>query len=548
MKKYSLIQFFILILIFNSTEILPQKNPDTEKPKVVVGIVVDQFKFEYLYRFNENYSEGGIKRLMNNGANFTFANYNYLPTYTGPGHATIYTGTTPFYHGITGNDMFFRFKGDGEKVYCAADDSVTGVGGGDEGKKSPKNLLTTTITDQLKLSNNGLSKVFSASIKDRGAIFPGGRHGDLVFWFEGSTGNFITSDYYMNELPDWVKEFNNKKLALYYSNKEWTLSKPIEKYKVNFPDDNPLEPDYFNEGKKYFPHSMVNLTEKEKLNKFWGYGYNDQFLTDFIIKAIDEENFGKNGVTDFIAISYTAPDVIGHVYGPNSVEVYDAYIKLDSQIERLLNKLDDKYGKDNYLVFLTADHGVGYLYGTLKRNENEHVPLSKLKTDLQNFAKEKYGNENVIHEFMNKQVFLNYKLLNEMNLNAKNIREEIANFLRENYNSILIIMTREDIAGKLPDRNGSNPFVNGFNPIRSGDVFIEIPPVYSFGTYGNNAVHSSLYSFDTHIPILFYGWNVPAMESNEPVYITDIAPTVADLLRIAYPSSNLGRPLLRINK
>ncbi|MGE5846309.1 MAG: alkaline phosphatase family protein, partial [Ignavibacteria bacterium] len=334
--------------------ILPQKN---NAPKLIVGIVVDQMRFDYTTRFYNNFGNDGLKRLLNEGTNFTFAHFNYIPTVTGPGHATVYTGTSPFYHGIVNNTWFDKIEN--REVYCTEDSTVHGAGtGGNEGKQSPKRLLNTTITDQLKIATSGKAKVISISIKDRGAILPGGQSADAAYWYEHSTGRFISSSYYMEHLPKWMDEFNNKKLPDNYLSQSWELSLPISEYKVSTNDETVYEEDVFSEGKVSFPHNFNNLKSSEKYGKLISTPFGNQLLLELTKTVIKNENMGKNSFTDFLAVSFSSTDYIGHAYGPNSVEDQDLYIKFDKQIAELLNYLDTEVGEGNYLLFLTADHGV----------------------------------------------------------------------------------------------------------------------------------------------------------------------------------------------
>jgi predicted AlkP superfamily pyrophosphatase or phosphodiesterase len=526
---------FLIIIFLNV--IFPQSGP-----KLIVGIVVDQMRFDYLYRFRNNYTDSGFKKIMNDGANFTYAHLNYVPSNTAPGHATIYTGTTPFFHGIIGNDWYNRDSG--KHIYCTDDNRYKGLGGKD--KMSPLNLLSTTITDQLKLSNNSMSKVIALSIKDRGAILPGGRLADAAYWYNAENGNFMSSSYYMNDLPDWVKEFNNKKLPSKYSAMDWSLSKPLDSYRSSFPDDSKMEPDLFKEGRSSFPHSLKNINETDKLELLKSTPYGNQLLLDFAEAVLNNEKLGQNNVTDFLTISFSSTDYIGHKYGPNSVEIQDTYIKLDQQISDLLNILDGKLGKGNYVLFLTADHGSAEIPELVNTKIEQTISTKAISKSVKDFLIANYGTDKIFSDFSNKQIFLNNSIIREMKLNINEVRNKIAQHLKENFNYTLIIFTRDDLAGKISGRNENNFLLNGFNPVRSGDILIEFNPVSYFNLNGTDrATHGTAYSYDTHIPLLFYGWGIKKQEINNPVYTIDIAPTIADLLKITEPSGCIGIPLIK---
>jgi predicted AlkP superfamily pyrophosphatase or phosphodiesterase len=530
------VRIFVLIIVYANL-FYPQ-----QMPKLVVGIVVDQMRFDYLYRFRNNYGENGFNRLMKDGTNFVYTHLNYIPAHTAPGHSTIYTGTTPFFNGIIGNDWYNKEKG--KHIYCTYDSRFKGLGGNDQ--MSPLNLMSTTITDQLRLSNNGMSKVIAVSIKDRGAILPGGRLANAAYWYNSGNGNFVSSSYYMNELPNWVNDFNNKKLPDKYVGMEWTLSKPIEKYRSSFPDETKLEPDVFKEGRSSFPHSLLNIKDADKLEYLKSTPYGNQLLNDFVYSVLDNENIGQNNVTDFLAISYSSTDYIGHRYGPNSVEIQDTYIKLDQQISDLLSMLDKKVGKGNYLLFLTADHGVAEIPDVINTKVKQIYSYSNFKESIKNFLMTNYGTEKILSDISNEQIFLNYSIINEKKLNIVDLRKKVALFISDNFNFVQLVFTKDDFSGEIPNRNVTNSLLNGFNPARSGDILFELNSLSSFELTGmDRTTHGTQFAYDTHVPLLFYGWGISSQEINDPVYTVDIAPTIANLLKITEPSGCIGKPIIK---
>lgn len=535
----------LLVIIILSTSIIsyPQK---VEKPKLVVGIVVDQMRFDYLYRFKQFYSKDGFNKLMNEGSNFTFNHYNYELTSTGLGHASIYTGTTPFYHGIIGNDFYDKQLK--KSVYCVNDPETKSVGSNDDiGEMSPKRLLSTTITDQLKLATNSQAKVISIAIKDRSAVLPGGHLPDGAFWYNEDTGNFITSTYYMNELPKWVKDFNNRKLADSYIAQQWTLSLPEKDYGINSPDESGYEKDLFNEGKTSFPHSLKNLEVKKQYEKLRATPFGNQLLVEFAKSALIGENLGKGNETDFLAISFSSTDIMAHEYGTFSYETMDTYIKLDGQIAELLKTLDKHVGKGNYLLFLTADHSALETPGYLR---DRRIPVGGLNQKnavmlLKSFCADKYGTGDLIESASNKQIFLSRDIIKANHLDIHKVEQEIADYMRDTFPEITSIFTRDYLETQIASRDQKNPMVNGFNPALSGDISYELRPGYLPNFMEKGTTHGSSYNYDTHAPLIFYGWHIPAQTINTPVYITDIAVTIANLLKIQEPSAAIGIPLIK---
>jgi predicted AlkP superfamily pyrophosphatase or phosphodiesterase len=536
------INFLVLLIIIFTAAFYPQSN---NKPKLVVGIVIDQMRFDYLYRFSSSYGKDGFNRLSKDGSSFTFAHYNYELTSTAPGHAAIYTGTTPFYNGIIGNDFYDRTKK--KMVYCIADDNYKSVGcDNDEGQKSPVRILSTTITDELKLATNGKSKVISVSLKDRGAVIPGGHNPDGVYWYDSKTGNFISSTYYINTLPGWVVDFNNKKFVDSYLSSGWQLSLPVEKYNLNPSDESKYEKDKFNEGKTAFPHLFGNLSSEEKYVEFENTPFANQIVAEFAKSALVNENLGQGNETDFLAISFSATDHVGHEYGTVSYELQDTYIKLDEQLAELFKLLDEKVGKENYLLFLTADHAAIPTPAYLKDNRMPTGELNHKKSldSLKAFSIRNFGDDNIIENYSNRQIFLNREILKKKKLDIHIVQHAFADYIRETFPSVTSVFTRDFLETQMSSREQNNFAVNGFHPSLSGDVVFDLRPGYLINFLDKGTTHGSAYSYDTHVPIIFYGWKIPAQTINTPVYITDIAATIANLLKITEPSASIGIPLI----
>jgi predicted AlkP superfamily pyrophosphatase or phosphodiesterase len=545
MKKKIFLLLFLSIILY-SGKIFSQ---NISQPKLVIGIIVDQMRFDYLYKYQKYYGSGGFKRLMKNGSNFTFAHYNYSPTTTGPGHASVYTGTTPYFHGIIANDWYD--KPNRKMIYCVRDTTIKSIGSNDtEGQMSPKNLLATTITDQLKLSNKGKSKVIAIALKDRSAVLPGGHFADAAYWYDNKTGDFISSSYYLQSLPAWVNDFNKRKLADKYLSESWNLSHQISDYSNNDPDESKYEFDKFREGKTSFPHAFNNVKASEKYVVFETTSFGNEIVKEFVKAALVNEKLGKGNVTDFLTVSFSSTDHVGHDYGTFSYENEDTYLRLDILLKDLLITLDKQVGKGNYLLFLTADHAAMETPGFLKDNR---LPTGELKirrfTDsLKAFCGKIYGDKNLVENISSRQIYFNREVIKARNLNIQEVEHKVEDYLRDNFPVITSIYTRDDLEKQAASRDNSNFFLNGFQPYLSGDIVFNLLPGYLSNFLEKGTTHSSTYSYDTHVPLIFYGWNVPKQTNNTPVYSVDIVATIANLLKIQEPSACIGIPLIKEHK
>lgn len=511
-----------------------------EKPKLVVGIVVDQMKMEYLYRFANDFSDNGFKKLMNKGYTFHNMHYNYMPTYTAPGHAAIFTGALPNVNGIVGNDWFN--KATGKEMYCTDDESVTTLveGTESEGKMSPKNLFSTTITDELKLATNFKSKVIGISIKDRGAILPAGHFADWAFWYT-KTGNFISSSFYGQKLPDWTIQFNAEKNYLKYIEKGWDLLKPKETYNESLNDNNPYEGKLFKKT-PFFPYDMKEMFNNNDAGVLRTTPYGNNLVADFAKKAIENEKMGADEITDFLTMSFSSTDYVGHVLGPRSIELQDTYLRLDETIADFLNYLDQKVGKGQYLVFLTADHAGAENATYLKDNKYavESLNSKNLQQSIIEFSEKSFG-ENVLLDYSNFNVFINKEKVKQKGLELQKVKQQLKEFLLTQ-KFISNVFTEEEVQFS----SSNNPFLqiiaNGYDPKQNGELVLLFKP--GFMEYSSTGTtHGSPYSYDTHVPCLFYGWKIKKGESFHKKTITQIAPTLAQKLKITMPNGTQSEVL-----
>ncbi|MCW3085596.1 MAG: hypothetical protein JWP12_2962 [Bacteroidetes bacterium] len=513
------------------------------KPKLVVGIVVDQMRYDYIYRYWNKFGDGGFKRLVNEGFFCRNTNYNYVPTYTGPGHTSIYTGSTPAVHGIIANDWFDRKTG--KYMYCAEDNSVVGVGTtAAEGKRSPANNLTTTITDELRVSSNMKSKVIGIALKDRSAIMPAGHTANAAYWYDGGVGSFISSTYYMTQLPQWVQDFNKKELPKKYLSQPWNTLLPIEQYTESIADDNKYETLAKGETKSVFPHNLPALMAANGgLNLIRSTPFGNSLTKDFAMEVIKNEKMGTSGTTDFLAISFSSPDYIGHTWGPNSVEQEDDYIRLDKDLAELLTFLDQQIGKDNVLLFLTADHAAPEVPQYLMdlKIPGGYVDEAKITKDLKTYLSKTYGDTTLLSSYSNQQVFLNHKAIDDKKIVLQQIQEDVAAFL-QNMEGVAEVLTATTMNNTAFIEGARYLMQKGYNAKRSGDVLVNYLPAW-VDYQKTGTTHGSPYSYDTHVPLLFYGWNIPHGSSSEQVVVPDIAATLAMMLNIQFPNGCTGKPI-----
>jgi predicted AlkP superfamily pyrophosphatase or phosphodiesterase len=531
---------FILVILNGYGHKIQHTGSKMQQPKLVVGIVIDQMRYDYLYRYWDKYGNGGFKRLLKEGYFCTNTNINYVPTYTGPGHAAIYTGTTPSVNGIVGNEWFDRKSR--KPVYCVSDTAYMTVGSTDakEGQMSPNNLLTTTVTDELRLSSNFKSKVIGISLKDRGAILPAGHSANAAYWFDGKSGNWISSSYYMDKLPRWVNDFNNARQPEKFLSQDWNTLIPIGQYSESSGDTSAFEEPFKGETQPVFPHHLQKMNPGMLRETPFG----NTFTKNFAEAAIKSENLGKRGFCDFLAVSFSSTDYIGHRFGPNSVEVEDTYLRLDKDIEEFLDFLDGYIGKNNVLVFITADHGAannpGYLK-SLKINSAGNFNSSYITDTLRTFLVNKFHNSHLIEDYENQQLYLNKDTLSARKLSISEVTAKICDEIKR-YPGIAGTVPCSYFTANTYTEGQMALLQRGYYESRSGDIAITLKPGWLENKI-KGTTHGSGYSYDTHIPLIFYGWKIRNGKSDEPVSITDIAPTVASMLQIQYPGGCTGKPI-----
>ena len=472
-----------------------------DKPKLVVGIVVDQMRWDYLYRYYDQFQDNGIKRLLDDGYSCNNCLINYVPTITAIGHTSVYTGTTPAFHGICGNNFFI----DGKSVYCTKDEKEQTVGSDtDKGKMSPRNLLSTTIGDQLRLHTDFRSKVVGVSYKDRAAILPAGHAANAAYWLDTKALCFVSSTYYMNELPDYVKQVNKQ------------LSKNNELKKIG--------------------------------SQIGEYPLCGHLTADMAIAALKGEQLGKGESTDMLCISFSQTDLIGHKWGTRGSHTDEAYIELDKDIARLLQAFDQQVGKGNYLVFLTADHGAVHNWQFMQEHKlaaggwDSDTLLVNAEKEV---ASQLGATKKVIADILDYRVFLNHQSIKQQGLDEKRVKEVLINYLRTSPNVVTAVDYEQLRISSLPERL-MNMALMGYHPRRSGDILIILEPnYYQYGKWSSptGTTHGTWTPDDAHIPLLFYGWHVNKGHTSREVHINDIAPTVCHMLRIQQPNACSGEAI-----
>ena len=535
--------FFILVLGFIFRvfgENFQTNKKINHNPKLVVGIVVDQMKYQYLTKYWNHYSEKGFKRLISEGFNAKSNHYGYAQTSTGPGHSTVATGTHPGVHGIIGNSWFD--KKSKKSIYCVDDLNYKTVGSNtNQGEKSPFNLLTTTLSDENRVATNFKGKTIGVAIKDRGSILSSGHTANAAYWFDSKEGSFISSTYYLTDLPLWAEEFNKSRHIDSYL-KPWDTYYDISTYVESSSDDNNYESNFSGEENPVFPHNFKiknDKTGKAYYGSLTSTPFGNSLVSDFSIKAIEGEQLGEDNITDFLLIDFSSTDYVGHQFGGHSKEVQDTYIRLDKEIERLLNYFDKNIGKNEYTLFLTADHGVTDAPGFLKDNK---IPVNYFNSKKFKYYIEKslitmFGSKYIISGNSNQQIYLNHELIDKLNLNLDVVKKSVINTI-QSYPGIDNVYSSEQILGGSDD-HFINLIRNGFNINISGDIMYTMMPNWTY--YRKGSTHGRRFNHDTHVPLILYGKGIKKGSISRKTDVIDIAPTVASVLGINSPNGSTGQ-------
>ena len=486
MKKTLLSILLFLVAIIPSTA-------QVERPRLVVGLVVDQMRWDYLYYYYNDYGADGLKRLLDEGFSYENTQINYSPAVTAIGHSSIYTGSVPAFTGIAGN----WFWENGQPTYCCADTTVKSVGSDSrEGQMSPRKMLGTTIGDELHLATDFHSKVIGVALKDRAAILPAGHSANAAYWWDTSAGHFVSSTFYMNDLPQWVKDFNKA-----------NHTKP--KFNIKTNDDG------------------VTMTFR------------------MAEAAVDNERLGQTaGQTDMLAISISSTDAIGHEYSTRGPENKSVYLRLDRDVATFLKHLDEEVGKGNYLLFLTADHGASHNYNFLKshRIPADGWDYDKSVSELNKYLRRQFpsmtsdpvlGEDNYHFYFNDKAYSAEEK---------QKVIDASVEYLKQDPQFLYVVDNEKIAVSSIPEPIKSR-LINGIFRGRSGEITVVTRPQIFGATVSpdyKGTSHGQPMAYDVHIPFVLYGWHVDHGESTKPVNITDIAPTICAMLHIQMPDAAIG--------
>lgn len=560
----------LIVALSNCFVTSAQRRTETsqsKRPRLVLLIVVDQFRYDYLERFGDLFGPNGFKRMLRDGASWTQANYDHFPTYTAPGHATMMTGAHPSDSGIVGNEWIER--GSLKRVTSVTDETVKILGSGDarETPASPRRLLSSTVGDELKFLTNARSKVIGISAKDRSAILAAGRHANAAYWLS-NTGTMASSTYYFSELPAWVTAFNNTKPADKYFGEKWErLTSTGEYEKRAGPDSTAWETVTATGDTNAFPHTITGGA-KTPTPSFYNHldhsPFSNDVLVSFAQETIVNEQLGRDDDTDVMIVSFSAHDYVGHRYGPYSQEVMDLTLRMDKQIATLLDFVEARVGLANALITFTADHGVspipeqaaalGLGGGRVNRTEilaairaaisDRYNPQGKSPDPSADYIL-KYNYFGVVTDaFINGNVYFDYEALKRDKVDLDEISRVVAAAALK-IPGVARSFTREQLARGATSNTDpiERRVIHGFYPSRSGDVVMIAEPFKYLGDT-ITATHGSPYSYDTHVPVIIIGAGIVPGRYLEPATPADIAPTLSALLRITPPTSVSGRVLL----
>jgi hypothetical protein len=519
-----------------------------ETPDLVVGLIIDQMRPDYLYRYWDHLGEGGLKRLATEGFQFRNAHFRHAQTSTGPGHAAQLTGATPSIHGLLGNSWYVRELDRSINVIEAVDSGFSGVGSRSDydGQKGPVNMLTTTVGDELHLHTGHRSRTVGISRKDRGAILPAGHTGQ-AYWYEGATGNFITSTYYRDELPVWLQDFNDRRLAEEYLAQRWEPLHPIESYVESREDENPYEGRLGSSST--FPFDLpARVAEGDSPSLLNVTPFGDQILLELARAAIEGEELGRGPVPDILSVALSATDAIGHRFGPGSKQMQDHVLRLDRYLADFFDWLDAELGMENVLIFVTSDHGGAYVPHYLRDQgiptgnpDNETHVSRRFLGELRSWLEKTYG-QDLLLAFSNQNLFLDHSAMEALGLDPEAVRVEVKRHVL-GLPSVAGALTAENLTRTEYTFGPRSAIQHSWHQQRSGDVAVWFEPQTRSDTGTGGTGHGTAWAYDRHAPLIFMGFGLPPGQSMEPVFVSDIAPTVATFLNSPFPSGNIGTPL-----
>lgn len=507
------------------------------KPRLVVNIVVSQMRYDYLLRFADNFGEKGFHTLVREGALCTRASYDYSLTRTGSGLATVATGANPAVHGVVG-ERWFNYT-TGEAVELAGDKKAYTVGSDEyDGQYSPRGLIAGTVGDQLKAASKD-SKVVSVALDPVSAVVMGGHTADAVYWLNAKNGKWVTSNYYASGLPKWVEKFNDDNLIVGYSSMKWDISRPLRAYHNEEYTDIAVD-------------STKGISFDFLTRKKYDYGRlstspaGNTMVKDFAVQAIIYEGLGNDdGAPDILNVVFDASRYIGEKYGTGSIELEDSYYRLDEDIAALLAFLDTQVGRNGLLVVLTSDHGASEPVRAKSRTPSGLFDNGQFAAIISGFLGAQLGPGDWLLKFENRQIYLNRSLIYQKGHNLEDIQNRVANFAIQ-FSGVSQALTSTALQNGHFTGGVLGRMQNSYFPRNSGDVMINLMPGWIEYTEGRLSDSGSPYNYDTHVPLIFYGGVVGNTDVERDVNLTDVAPTVADILGVASPSAATGTPIADI--
>lgn len=539
----------VFLLIITNLIINISVYSQSEKPKLIVEIVVEQMRYDYLMRYWEQYGEEGFKKLINEGTVCKNAKYDYLITTSSSGYATISTGTSPSNHGIIADNWYHRLKE--KEISCVIDEKEKIIGANvvDNTGKSPLNLITSTWSDELQLSNFKQSKVIGISLKDYGAILSAGFLANGAYWYDTEDGKWISSTYYMDSVPQWVKDFNQKGMSDIYIGREWTTLRVMSEYSASLNDGSSFETGFF--GNTSFPYNLTLLKSQYSSYEILKYTpFGNTMTKDFALSALVEEELGKDDYTDFLSIGFCATGNISDLFGIRSVEIEDTYLRLDNEIAHLLLSLDELIGIENVLVFLTSDRGSsdGPLFLNNINMQGSYFNSASAVSVLNSYLKPIYGYGEWVQYYHQNQIYLNQVLIEDSKLSLAEVQEKAASFMVQftgiaNAFSTMTLINNEFSDGIFDMAQ------NSCNQERCGDILINFTPGWIEKNQDDNfslSAQISPYNHIVHVPLIWYGWKIPAKKIYSNIKIEDIAPTLSFILDIALPNASTGSPITEL--
>jgi predicted AlkP superfamily pyrophosphatase or phosphodiesterase len=535
--------FVLFCIIFQSVEFQAQTKVVEKKPVLVIQIVVEQMRVDFIDRFWNSFSEKGFKRLINQGAFCRNASYDYMVTESAPGYATLVTGNNPADHGIISDSWYLRLGG--KEQFCISDPTIPDKAlFRSKDKYSTKHLIGSTIGDELRISSYKQSKVISISNKPYASVLSAGHLGNAAYWIDEESGSWTTSPFYMDSIPKWVQDFNNKQFVSFYLTREWTPLNSKSSYTESLADNNSYERGFSNK-QRTFPYKLSEISSKEgnKVLQFTPFG--NTYTIDFAIAAILFENLGKDQYPDLLNISFGSAGNVCDIFGTRSMELQDIYLRLDNDIAHLLDFIDRNFGKDNVLVVLTSDRGASDNPDFM---DDLGMPVGKFYPNqslvlLESYLKALYGQKEWIKAYSDRQIYLNDIAIDKSNTPAGEIQMKAALFVSQ-FQAIANVTT----AYAMQTNNFTNGdllmFQNGYNIARSGDIMLSLKPGWiEVNSSNKTSLGYTAYRYNSHVPLIFYGNNIKHKTIEEFVSIINVAPTISRILKIPFPNGAKGQAI-----